>query len=144
MANELEEQAFKVLKRELPGFYVPDREEKRQNRSWLNISDHFRSSFDALVLNVPSFQDIKKPSDFVLVDIKVTRNHLPKLSSDPRGFFFGMTENEEMLLKVFGQNAVLCLVSVNPESEGHFLADWDALQKLDMNKRIQYQINIRV
>ncbi len=78
-----------------------------------------------------------------MVEIKVTRKHLPKLSSDPRGFFFGMTENEEMLLKVFGTNAVLCLVSVNPESEGHFLADWDALQKLDMNKRIQYQINIR-
>ena len=143
MANELEEQAFEVLKRELPGFYVPDREEKRQTRSWLNISDHFRSAFDALVLKVPSFQDIKKPSDFILVEIKVTRKHLPKLSSDPRGFFFGMTENEEMLLKVFGQNAVLCLVSVNPESEGHFVADWDALQKLDMNKRIQYQINIR-
>ena len=48
-----------------------------------------------------------------------------------------------MLLKVFGQNALLGLVSVNPESEGYFLADRDALQTLDMNKRVQYQINIR-
>ena len=112
-------------------------------RSWLNISDHFRSAFDALILKVQRFQDIKGPSDFVLVEIKVTRKHLPHLSGGPRGFFFGMTENEEMLLKVFGQNALLCLVSVNPESEGYFLADWDTLQTMDMNKRIQYQINIR-
>ena len=143
MPNELEEQAFTLLRRELPGFYVPDREQKRQIRSWLNISDHFRSAFDALILKVPRFQDIKGPSDFVLVEIKVTRKHLPHLSEGPRGFFFGMTENEEMLLKVFGKNALLCLVSVNPESEGYFLADWDTLQTMDMNKRIQYQINIR-
>ena len=79
----------------------------------------------------------------MLVEIKVTRKHLPHLSEGPRGFFFGMTENEEMLLKVFGKNALLCLVPVNPESEGYFLADWDTLQTMDMNKRIQYQINIR-
>ena len=54
-----------------------------------------------------------------------------------------MTENEEMLLKVFGQNSLLCLVSVNSESEGYFLTDWDTLQSINMNKRIQYQINIR-
>ena len=48
-----------------------------------------------------------------------------------------------MLLKVFGQNASLCLVSVNPESEGYFLADWDTFQGMNMNKRIQYQISVR-
>ena len=112
-------------------------------RSWLNISDHFRSAFDALLLKVEGFKQIQSPSDFTMVEIKVTRKFLPNLANDPRGFFFGITENEEMLLKVFGQNASLCLVSVNPESEGYFLADWDTFQGLSMNKRIQYQINVR-
>ena len=112
-------------------------------RSWLNISDHFRSAFDALLLKVEGFKQIQSPSDFTMVEIKVTRKFLPNLANDPRGFFFGITENEEMLLKVFGQNASLCLVSVNPESEGYFLADWDTFQGLSMNKRIQYQISVR-
>ena len=141
--NQLEEQAFGLLRDRLPGFYLPDRDEKRQVRSWLNISDHFRSAFDALLLKVEGFKQIQSPSDFTMVEIKVTRKFLPNLANDPRGFFFGITENEEMLLKVFGQNASLCLVSVNPESEGYFLADWDTFQGLSMNKRIQYQINVR-
>ena len=142
MPNELEESAFAVLSNLLPGFYVPDREQKRQVRDQLNISHHLRCAFDALLLKVASFGNITSPSDFVLVEIKVTRKYLPDLHKDPAGFFFGMTENEEMLLKVFGANAVLCLCSINPQSEGYFLADWDTFQGLNMNKRIQYQINI--
>ena len=143
MPNELEERAFAVLREQLPGFYVPDTEQKRSVRVHLSIADHFRSAFDALLLKVETFEEIRSPSDFVLVEIKVTRKYLPDLAKDPAGFFFGMTENEEMLLKAFGSNAVLCLCSINPESEGYSLADWDIFQSLNMNKRIQYQINIR-
>ena len=78
-----------------------------------------------------------------LLEVKVTQKLLPNLANDPKGFFFGMTENEETLLKVFGRKAFLCLVSVNPNALGFFLTDWDHLQTLSMNKRIQYQINIR-
>ena len=108
-------------------------------RFQLNIADHFRSAFDALVLNVESFEQIRGPTDFKLVEIKVTRKYLPDLPEDPHGFFFGMTENEEMLFKVLGHNAMLCLCSVNPESEGYFLVDWDTFQGFNMNKRIQYK-----
>ena len=108
-------------------------------RFQLNIADHFRSAFDALVLNVESFEQIQDPTDFKLVEIKVTRKYLPDLPEDPHGFFFGMTEKEEMLFKVFGHNAMLCLCSINPESEGYFLVDWDTFQGFNMNKRIQYK-----
>ena len=73
MPNELEESAFAVLRKQLPGFYVPDREQKREVRSQLNISDHFRSAFDALLLKVASFETVRSPADFALVEIKVTR-----------------------------------------------------------------------
>ena len=140
MASKLEQQAFAILMKQLPGLYVPDNNEKLQILSLLNISKRFRDAFDALVLNVSSFEEIKRPSDFKLLEVKVTEKYHPNL---PKGFFFGITENEEMLLKVFDGNYVLCLCSINPESEGYFLADWDTFQGLNMNKRIQYQINIR-
>jgi hypothetical protein len=57
--------------------------------------------------------------------------------------FFGITENEEMLLKVLEPKASLCLVSIHPESELYFITDWSGFQTYDMNKRIQYQIQLR-
>ena len=73
----------------------------------------------------------------MLVEIEVPRKYLPGLPKGPAGFFFGMTENEEMSLKVFGSNAVLCLSSIDPELERYFTADWYTFQTLNMNKRIQ-------
>ena len=73
----------------------------------------------------------------MLVEIKVARKYLPGLPKDPAGLFFGMTENEEMSLKVFGSNAVLCLSSIDPGPERYFTADWHTFQTLNINKRIQ-------
>jgi len=143
MPTPLEERGISVLVEHLPGFYVPNLIEKKQVLSWLGIDSKFVRSFDGLQMNVESFQEIRQPSDFSLLEMKVTEKHLPELSETPKGFFFGMTENEEMLLKVFGSNASLCLVSVHPDSTKYFIANWDELQKLDMNRRIQYQIHIR-
>ncbi len=67
----------------------------------------------------------------------MTRRYLPALPKAPAGFFFEMTENEEKSLKVFGSNAVLCLSSIDPETEWYFTADWYTFQTLDMNKRTQ-------
>ena len=77
------------------------------------------------------------PSDSVLVEVKVTRKYLADLPKGPAGLFFGMTENEEMSLKVFGSNAVLCLSSIDPGPERYFTADWYTFQTLNMNKRTQ-------
>ena len=78
-----------------------------------------------------------------MIEVEVTQKFLPDLDNTPTGFFFGMTENEEMLLKIFSNRAHLCLVSVNPESRGLFLTGWNHFQTLNMNKRIQYQINMK-
>jgi len=56
-----------------------------------------------------------------LIEIKVTEKELPRLSESPTGFFFGMTDNEEMLLRIFEGKSSLCLVSVNPHSPGFFM-----------------------
>ena len=143
MASQLEEGAFELLRGRISKFYVPSLDERKQVLNWLGMSSKFVRSFDALQLNVDKFEDASGLADFSLIEIKVMEKELPRLSESPTGFFFGMTDNEEMLLRIFEGKSSLCLVSVNPRSPGYFMLDWDELQKLDLNKRVQYQINIR-
>lgn len=123
----------------MPGFYVPSLVEKKTLLKLMGISSRFISTFDAIRLNVSSFANVESTKDFDLIEIKNTDECLPSL---PHGFFFGMTENEEMLLKVFEDKYFLCLVCLNEKSRGYYLLGWTELNKLTRNKRIQYQINL--
>jgi len=143
MASQLEERAFELLRGRISKFYVPSLDERKQVLNWLGMSSKFVRSFDALQLNVDKFEDASGLADFSLIEIKVMEKELPRLSESPTGFFFGMTDNEEMLLRIFEGKSSLCLASVIPHSPGFFMLNWDELQKLDLNKRIQYQISIR-
>jgi hypothetical protein len=135
-----EKRGFEFLAKAIPGFYVPTSAEKDQLLEMLGVSRGFKQTFDAIRLAVPKFSDVKGAKDFDLIELKTTDECLPNL---PHGFFFGMTENEEMLLKVFEGKYFLCLVCLNQESPGHYLVSWKELQTLIQNKRIQYQINLR-
>jgi hypothetical protein len=138
--RKVEKRGFELLARELPGFYAPTSEEKDRLLGLLGISPRFKQTFDAIRLTVPKFSDVKSAKDFDLIELKTTDECLPDL---PHGFFFGMTENEEMLLKVFEGKYFLCFVCLNEKTPGHHLMSWKELQVLIQNKRIQYQINLR-
>jgi hypothetical protein len=135
-----QKRGFDLLRKKLKGFYVPTTEEKKKLLEILGISRRFLQTFDAIRLNVPTFAEVKNAKDFDLLELKNTDEHLPDL---PHGFFFGMTENEEMLLKVLEGKYFLCLVSNHPDSTDFTLVDWDALERLTQNKRVQYQINLK-
>ncbi len=135
-----QDKGFSFLKVELPGFYVPNKSEKKQLLEILGISKRFQQTFDAVCMKVSDFSKIKTAKDFDLLEIKTTGKHLPAL---PEGFFFGMTENEEMLLKVFEGKYFLCLLSLHPKSKNFVLVDWSQLETLTQNKRVQYQINLK-
>lgn len=135
-----EKRGFELLAKQIPGFYVPNSGEKDRLLQLLGISRSFKQTFDAVRLHVPKFADIRSAKDFDLIELKTTDACLPEL---PHGFFFGMTENEEMLLKVFEGKYFLCLVCLNERSPGHALVSWKELRALIQNKRVQYQINIR-
>jgi len=128
------------LKGKLDGFYVPTLVEKKRLLEILGISKRFMQTFDAIRLKVADISKVKNARDFDLLEIKTTGEYLPFL---PAGFFFGMTENEEMLLKVFDGKYFLCFVSVHRESSNFCLVDWEQLKKLIQNKRVQYQINLK-
>src|SRR5579863_5470745 len=131
-----QDKGLSFLKDNLEGFYVPSMIEKKQLLEILGISKRFKQTFDAIRLNVGSFSKVKNAKDFDLLEIKTTGKFLPSL---PQGFFFGMTENEEMLLKVFEGKYFLCLLSLHPKSKKFVLVDWDQLGDLTQNKRVQYQ-----
>lgn len=134
-----QDRGFELLASRMPGFYAPTRDEKKRVLELLGISRRFHQTFDALRLKVDAFALIKSAQDFDLLELKSTDKFLPNL---PEGFFFGMTENEEMLLKVFEGKYFLCLVSVHADSLGFALVDWTKLESLIQNKRVQYQINL--
>jgi hypothetical protein len=118
---------FELLRKELPGFYAPTAADKKRILEILGISQRFKATFDAIRLKVPTFTNVQNPRDFDLLELKVTDKYLPNL---PQGFFFGMTENEEMLLKVFEGKYLLCLVCMNSKSKGYALVDWSQLKQL--------------
>lgn len=134
-----QKRGYEYLVKAIEGFYVPSTKEKDQVLKLLGVSPRFKQAFDALRLHVRSFADIRSAQDFDLLEIKTTDACLPAL---PAGFFFGMTENEEMLLKVLEGKYFLCLVCLNKKSPGHHLAGWKELKGLIQNKRVQYQINL--
>ena len=136
-----EKRGFEMLAKKIPGFYVPSSAEKDNLLRILGISPRYKKTFDAIRLAVPKYSDVTSAKDFDLVELKTTDKCLPDL---PRGFFFGMTDNEEMLLKVFEGKYFLCFVCLNEKTPGHCLLGWKELQDLVQNKRIQYQINLRM
>ena len=135
-----EKRGFDVLAKSIPGFYVPSSAEKDSLLRILGISPRFKQTFDAIRLYVPAFSQVMSAKDFDLIEVKTTDKCLPDL---PRGFFFGLNENEEMLLKVFEGKYFLCLVCLHERAPGHALLSWQELQSLVQHKRIQFQINLR-
>jgi hypothetical protein len=135
-----QDKGFAYLAKSMPGFCVPTSKEKDFLLELLGISRSFKQTFDAVRLKVPKFSDVASARDFDLLELKTTDKCLPDL---PCGFFFGLTENEEMLLKVFNGKYLLCFVSLHSDSVKYSLVGWDELRRLIQNKRVQYQINLR-
>ncbi|MCU1284777.1 MAG: hypothetical protein JWO13_1127 [Acidobacteriales bacterium] len=133
-------QGLGLLKKVMPSFYVPSLPEKKRLLQILGISKRFINTFDGIRMNVSSFADVENAKDFDLLEIKNSDAYLPDL---PHGFFFGLTENEEMLLKVFEDKYFLCFVCLNEKSPGVELIGWTKLHNLIRNKRVQYQINLK-
>jgi len=142
VANQGRQKAgLELLKASMPGFYVPVGKEKEQLLELLGVSKAFKQTFDAIRLHVGAFSQIRSAKDFDLIEIKNTDKHLSDLQ---HGLFFGMTENEEMLLKVLEGKYFLCFVSLHPESKKFALVSWTELKQFTQNRRIQYQINLKL
>jgi hypothetical protein len=77
--------------------------------------------------------------EILFIELKTTKKYLPE---NPKGFFFGATENEFNFAKLLGSRFRFCFVCLNDKSLSYSMLTIDELEKIIRNKRIQFQINL--
>ena len=130
---------LQILMRDDPKLLQPTLSEKKKILEICKLPNLYLRSFDLIKLHVGDFAEVNSIKDFTLIEVKVTRAMLPNF---PKGFFFGMTENEEKLLKELGNSFLLCLLALSESGTNYKFLNYDELQLLIRTKRIQYQINL--
>lgn len=143
--NVTEKEGINYLIENASGFFKIDLVTKKELLDLLGIEHRFLQSFD--LVYVPGLLGKAIPTDFIqtylediiLVELKTTKKYLPE---NPKGFFFGATENEFNFGKILGDRFRFCFVSLNEKGSSYSLLSIDELESKIRNKRIQYQINL--
>ena len=143
--NKTEKEGVLYLLENHVGFYETTKESKKEILSLLNLESRFAQSFD--LIYIPNL-DIEKLDnehlkihleDIILVELKTTKKYLPQ---NPKGFFFGATENEFNFGKILGNKFRFGFVCLHEDSKSFALLTIEELDSIVRNKRIQYQINL--
>lgn len=127
------------------GFFKIDLNVKKELLDLLQIERRYLQSFDLIYIpdmvgktinseNLKTFLE-----DIIFVELKTTKKYLP---DNPKGFFFGATENEFNFGKLLGNRFLFCFVTLNEKAPSFILLSIKELEKKIRNKRIQYQINL--
>jgi hypothetical protein len=143
--NVTEKEGVNYLIHNYTGFFKIDLATKKQLLELLKIDNRYLQAFD--LIYVPEMVGKEINSDFIqtylediiLVELKTTKKYLPE---NPKGFFFGATENEFNFGKILGSRFRFCFVSINEKGSSYSLQTLDELESKIKNRRIQYQINL--
>jgi len=143
--NVTEKEGVNYLIENYSGFFKIDLATKKELLDLLNIEHRFLQSFD--LIYVPDMVGHVVTSNFletylediIFVELKTTKKYLPE---NPKGFFFGATENEFNFGKLLGDRFRFCFVSMNEKGSSYSLQTIQELEARIKNKRIQYQINL--
>ncbi|WP_418603673.1 hypothetical protein [Hwangdonia sp.] len=143
--NVTEKQGINYLIEEQTGFFKIDKEMKRELLDRVNIPHSFLQSFD--MVYIPKLKGIAFEKDYIethldeilFIELKTTKKYLP---DNPKGFFFGATENEFNFGKLLGDRFRFCFVCLNEKSPSYAMLTIEELDKIIRNKRIQFQINL--
>lgn len=143
--NVTEKEGINYLIENSTGFFKIDLATKKELLDLLKIEHRFLQAFD--LIYVPDMVGKKVNSDFlqtflediIFIELKTTKKYLPE---NPKGFFFGATENEFNFGKILGARFRFCFVSMNEKGSSFSLQTSEELEARIKNKRIQYQINL--
>lgn len=142
--NTSEKEAIQFLIDSDKNFINPDKKSRRIIMDLLGIEKRFSRAFDLILIpghtNLDKIIELDKNSEIILVELKTTKK---KLENNPKGFFFGATENEFDLAKKFEDKFRFCFVSLHPESRSYKLLSLSDLNRIIKTKRVQYQINLK-
>ncbi len=143
--NVTEKEGINYLIENHSGFFKIDLTTKKELLDLLKIEHRYLQAFDLIYL--PDWVDKPIKSNFIetyledilLVELKTTKKYLPE---NPKGFFFGATENEFNFGKLLGEKFRFCFVSINEKGSSFALRTTEELESIIKNRRIQYQINL--
>lgn len=143
--NVTEKQGVNYLIEEQTGFFKIDKEMKKELLDRVDIPYSFLQSFD--MIYIPKLKGIEFKQNYIethldeilFIELKTTKKYLPE---NPKGFFFGATENEFNFGKLLGDKFRFCFVCLNEESLSYAMLTIEELEKIIRNKRIQFQINL--
>jgi hypothetical protein len=143
--NITEKEGIIFLLNNHTGFFKIDLKTKKELLDLLKIERRYLQSFD--LIYIPDMVGKTISSDFlhtylediIFIELKTTKKYLP---NNPKGFFFGATENEFNFGKTLGNKFLFCFVTLNEKAPSFVLLSIDELEKIIRNKRIQYQINL--
>lgn len=143
--NITEKQGINYLVEEQTGFFKIDKDMKKKLLDRVNIPYSFLQSFD--MVYIPKLKGVHFEKNYIethlgeilFVELKTTKKFLP---DNPKGFFFGATENEFNFGKLLGDRFRFCFVCLNEKSPSYSMLTIEELEKIIRTKRIQYQINL--
>ncbi|MEQ8907983.1 MAG: hypothetical protein RIC95_02235 [Vicingaceae bacterium] len=143
--NATEKQGVNYLIEEQTGFFKVDKEMKKELLDKVDAPYNYLQSFD--LIYIPKLKGIKFERNYIethldeilFVELKTTKKYLPE---NPKGFFFGATENEFNFGKLLGKRFRFCFVCLNEKSPSYVLLTIEELEDRIRNRRIQYQINL--
>jgi hypothetical protein len=143
--NVTEKEGVNYLIENYTGFFKIDLVTKKELLDLLNIEHRFLQAFDLIYVPemVGKIADAgfiqTYLEDIILVELKTTKKYLPE---NPKGFFFGATENEFNFGKILGSRFRFCFVSLNEKGSSYAFLTLGELEERIKNRRIQYQINL--
>jgi hypothetical protein len=143
--NVTEKEGINFLIENYTGFFKIDLATKKELLDLLKIEHRFLQAFD--LIYVPEMVGKVVDSgfiqiyldDIILIELKTTKKYLPE---NPKGFFFGATENEFNFGKILGSRFRFCFVSLNEKGSSYAFLTLEELEGMIKNRRIQYQINL--
>ncbi|HMO77887.1 MAG TPA: DUF3883 domain-containing protein [Candidatus Paceibacterota bacterium] len=141
--NKTEKEAIDYLLSVDRRFLLPTMEGRKQIVEAMGFDKKYSRTFDLFMLsgrtNCEQEITVDDLSKITLIELKTTQKYLP---NNPKGFFFGVTQNEFDLATQLGDQYRFCFVSLHSDSLGYKLVTSAELENLIINKRLQYQINL--
>ena len=141
--NRTEKDGIEYLIANERGFFYVDSKTRKMILEMLGLPRTYARAFDMIYIpryagKVATEEVIKTHLDEIfLVELKTTRKFLPE---NPKGFFFGATQNEFDFGEKLGNKYRFCFVCLHPDSPSYAMLSVPELEAIMRTKRVQYQI----
>ncbi|MBT8124766.1 MAG: hypothetical protein KJO81_08080 [Gammaproteobacteria bacterium] len=142
--NITEREGLDFVLRQDKYLWNPSKESRKTLLNIFDLDKSFSRAFD--LIKVPQLNNgseklqILSKNDIKLIELKTTKKHLP---NNPKGFFFGATENEFKLAEMLGKQYMFCFVSLHPDTKSLSYMHLEDMDQFIKSKRIQFQINFK-